>query len=176
MLNRRNFIKTTVAGAVLTTGGTLLSSCQAQANEPKKNDSIPYKPEAEDQVRGFCEDGMFLGDWISKDVGLVKTFLSRNELKVNQRTEYYGAMLNWIIGDMYMVRSGGSLTLEEFDKLPDEWFSIQTWRAFVASRGNPMWNNLLIDYVTFRKEHPKEYKLCSDMLERIADNRILDEE
>ena len=47
MLNRRNFIKTTVAGAVLTTGGTLLSSCQAQANEPKKNDSIPYKPEAE---------------------------------------------------------------------------------------------------------------------------------
>lgn len=136
----------------------------------------PYKPEAEDQVRGFCEDGMFLGDWISEDVGLVKTFLSRNELKVNQRTEYYGAMLNWIIGDMYMVRSGGSLTLEEFDKLPDEWFSIQTWRAFVASRGNPMWNNLLIDYVTFRKEHPKEYKLCSDMLERIADNRILDEE
>ena len=136
----------------------------------------PYKPEAEDKVRGFCEDGMFLGDWISEDVGLVKTFLSRDEMKVNQCTEYYQAMFNWIIADMYMVRLGGSLTLEEFDKLPDEWFSIETWRAFVASRGNPMWNSLLIDYVTFRKEHPKEYKLCSDMLERIADNRILDEE
>ena len=135
----------------------------------------PYKPEMEDLVRDFCEDGMFLGDWISEDVGLVKTFLSRDELKVNQCTEYYEAMLNWIIVDMYMIRSGGgSLTLEEFNKLPDEWFSIQTWRAFLSSRGNPIWNKLFIDYVTFRRENPQEYKLCSNMLERIANNRISD--
>lgn len=47
------------------------------------------KPELEDLARGFCEDGMILGEWISNSAALIKTFLSRNELKVNQYTEYY---------------------------------------------------------------------------------------
>lgn len=41
------------------------------------------KPELEDLARGFCEDGMILGEWISESAALIKTFLSRNELKVN---------------------------------------------------------------------------------------------
>lgn len=40
-------------------------------------------------LRGFCEDGMLLGDWLSDTVGLIKTFLSRKELKLNQYTEYF---------------------------------------------------------------------------------------
>lgn len=131
----------------------------------------PYKPETEDKVRGFCEDGMFLGEWLSEDVGLVKTFLSRDELKVNQYTEYYECATNWIIDDMYMSRTGCSLTTPEFDKLSDEWFSPYVWRDFIFRRDNPTWNQIFVDCMTFKKEHNEEYNLCSDMLEKIRENK-----
>ena len=131
----------------------------------------PYKPETEDKVRGFCEDGMFLGEWLSEDVGLVKTFLSRDELKINQYTEYYECTMNWIINDMYMSRTGGSLTTPEFDNLSDEWFSPHVWRDFIFRRNNPTWNQIFVDCMTFREEHDKEYNLCSDMLEKIRENK-----
>ena len=132
----------------------------------------PYKPETEDTVRGFCEDGMFLGEWIQEDVGLVKTFLSRDELKVNQYTEYYECAMNWIINDIYMARTGGSLaTTDEFDRLSDEWFSPHVWRDFLFRRENPTWNQIFADCMTFRKEHTEEYKLCSDTLERIREDK-----
>lgn len=42
----------------------------------RNNHIACYKSEIEDSLRGFCEDGMFLGDWVSDSVALVKTYLS----------------------------------------------------------------------------------------------------
>ena len=131
----------------------------------------PYRQDLEDRVRGFCEDGMFLGDWLSEDVGLVKTFLSRDELKPNQYVEYFDVFRTWIIGDMFMSHRRGSLTTEEYDKLPDAHFHWNVWREFLLSRGNPIWNKILSDWLAFKKKHPEDYARISRMLDAIADNR-----
>jgi hypothetical protein len=43
----------------------------------------------EENVRGYCYDGMLLGDWIGEEGGFVKTFISRQEMKMNQFVEYF---------------------------------------------------------------------------------------
>ena len=102
--------------------------------------------ELEDLARGFCEDGMILGEWISESAALIKTFLSRNELKVNQYTEYYDMFHNWIIQDMFLAHKGYSLSsMEEFDNLPDSYFSPKEWEKFLKLRGNEMWINIAIE-------------------------------
>lgn len=68
-----------------------------------------------------------------------------------------------------MSHTGYSLTTPEFDKLSDEWFSLHVWRDFLFRRRNPTWDQIWADCLTFRKEHDKEYNLCSDMLERIRE-------
>lgn len=133
------------------------------------------KPELEDLARGFCEDGMILGEWISDSAALIKTFLSRNELKVNQYTEYYDMFHNWIIQDMFLAHKGYSLSsMEEFDNLPDSYFSPKEWEKFLKLRGNEMWINIAIECSEFRIEHKEEYEKCSNMLQAIMDNRSLE--
>lgn len=133
------------------------------------------KPELEDLARGFCEDGMILGEWISESAALIKTFLSRNELKVNQYTEYYDMFHNWIIQDMFLAHKGYSLSsMEEFDNLPDSYFSPKEWEKFLKLRGNEMWINIAIECSEFRIEHKEEYEKCSNMLQAIMDNRSLE--
>lgn len=130
------------------------------------------KPELEDLARGFCEDGMILGEWISNSAALIKTFLSRNELKVNQYTEYYEVFLNWIIHDMFLARKGYSLSsVEEFDNLPDSYFSSEEWNKFLKMRGNPMWINIALECSKFKAEYEEEYERCSNMLQTIMNNR-----
>jgi hypothetical protein len=133
------------------------------------------KPELEDSVRGFCEDGMILGEWISDSAALIKTFLSRNELKVNQYTEYYEAFHNWIVHDMFLAHKGYSLSsMEDFDNLPDSYFTPKEWEKFLKLRGNAMWMNIAIECSKFRIEHEEEYQKCSNMLQTIMDNRSLE--
>ena len=48
-----------------------------------------YSKEKEENVRGYCYDGMLLGDWIGEEGGFVKTFISRQEMKMNQFVEYF---------------------------------------------------------------------------------------
>jgi hypothetical protein len=133
------------------------------------------KPELEDLARGFCEDGMILGEWISDSAALIKTFLSRNELKVNQYTEYYDMFHNWIIQDMFLAHKGYSLSsMVEFDNLPDSYFSPKEWEKFLKLRGNEMWINIAIECNEFRIEHKEEYEKCSNMLQAIMDNRSLE--
>lgn len=129
------------------------------------------KPELEGSIKGLCEDGIFLGDLLSGDTGLVKTYLSRDELKVNQYTEYFEAMMSGIVSDMFMSRNRHTMTDEEEAELSDEHYSTFVWREFLFSRNNPIWNELFVDCLTFRKEHPEEYRKISDMFEIIADNR-----
>lgn len=135
------------------------------------------KPELEDLARGFCEDGMILGDWISDSAALIKTFLSRKELKVNQYTEYYDAFNSWIIHDMFLAHKGYSLSsMEDFDNLPDSYFSPKEWSKFLKIRGNTMWIDIALECSKFREEHEEEYEKCSNMLQAVMDNRSSSEE
>ncbi len=131
-----------------------------------------YKPKVEDRVRGFCEDGMFLGDWLSDEVGLVKTFLSRGEMKPNQCTEFISAMQSWIVDDIFMSHRGYTLVDEDFDELPDTYFAPEVWIDFLRSRNNKVWEEILIDFKKFRQEHEAEYQECSRLLDCIYENRV----
>lgn len=132
---------------------------------------FPYKSEIEDRVRGFCEDGMFLGDWLDDGVGLVKTYLSRDEMKPNQFTEFIQAVQSWILGDIFMSHKGRSLVDEDFDGLPDTYFSTDVQIGFVNSRNNAIWESIFIDLLKFKQEHEEEYLQCSRMLDSIIENR-----
>lgn len=130
------------------------------------------KHQYEDSLRGFCEDGIFLGDWLSDTATLVKTYLSRKELKPNQYAEFYDAVVFWIIHDMVLSRKGHTLTSEEIDELPDTYFSPEEWNSFLYNRGNPEWISLAKECVNFRSEHPEEYDKCSRMIDTIKENQI----
>lgn len=138
----------------------------------RNNHIACYKSEIEDSLRGFCEDGMFLGDWLSDSVALVKTYLSRNELKPNQYTEFYEIVISWIVQDMFVSRKGYSYNIEEFDQLPDSFFEPNEWNAFLFNRNNPIWINIAKECAKFKREHPEEYEKCSQMLEAIQENRL----
>ena len=77
-------------------------------------------------LRGFCEDGILLGDWLSDSIGLVKTFLSRKELKPNQYAEYFDAVLSWMISDMFFAKNGCMMSDEDFDTFPDTYWGPET--------------------------------------------------
>lgn len=98
----------------------------------RNNHIACYKSEIEDSLRGFCEDGMFLGDWVSDSVALVKTYLSRNELKPNQYTEFYEIVISWIVQDMFVSRKGYSYNIEEFDQLPDSFLNQMNGMLFYS--------------------------------------------
>ena len=114
---------------------------------------------------------MFLGDWLGDGVGLVKTYLSRDEMKPNQFTEFIQVVRSWIIGDIFMSHKGRSLFDEDFDGLPDTYFSIGVQMDFVRSRNNGKWESILIDWQNFMQEHGNEYLQCSRMLDSIIENR-----
>ena len=122
-------------------------------------------------LRGFCEDGMLLGDWLSDTVGLIKTFLSRKELKLNQYTEYFDGVLSWMISDMFLAKNGYMMSDEDFDTFPDTYLSPETWNSYLKNRGNPIWIKIGMDCNAFMEEHREGYKQCSKMLDIIRENR-----
>ena len=122
-------------------------------------------------LRGFCEDGMLLGDWLSDTVGLIKTFLSRKELKLNQYTEYFDGVLLWMISDMFLAKNGYMMSDEDFDTFPDTYLSPETWNSYLKNRGNPIWIKIGMDCNAFMEEHREGYKQCSKMLDIIRENR-----
>lgn len=122
-------------------------------------------------LRGFCEDGMLLGDWLSDSIGLVKTFLSRKELKLNQYTEYFDVVLSWMISDMFFAKNGYMMSDEDFDTFPDTYLSSETWNSYLKNRGNPIWIKIGMDCNAFMEEHREGYKQCSKMLDIIRENR-----
>lgn len=65
-------------------------------------------------------------------------------------------------------------SMEEFDNLPDSYFSPKEWEKFLKLRGNEMWINIAIECSEFRIEHKEEYEKCSNMLQAIMDNRSLE--
>lgn len=125
----------------------------------------------EESLRGFCEDGMILGDWISQSVGLIKTFLSRKELKPNQMTEYFDMSVVWLIADMFMAKNDYTATGEELENVPPTYLSVDTWNRFLHNRGNRVWIDIAKDCNNFMLQHKEEYKKCTRMLDVILENR-----
>ena len=131
------------------------------------------RSEAENMLRGYCEDGMCLGEWESNSVALIKTFISRKEMKMNQFVEYYEAMTYRLVSDMFLARKGHSLiSVEEIDNLPDSYFDTKEWESFLFARGNRLWIDLITECETIKRNNLKEYEKISAMLEIISDNRI----
>lgn len=55
---------------------------------------------------------------------------------------------------MFLAHKGYSLSsMEEFDNLPDSYFSPKEWEKFLKLRGNEMWINMNNVFITI--EQPK---------------------
>lgn len=126
-----------------------------------------YTQKCEDSVRGFCEDGMILGEWISENMMLAKTFLSRKEFKPNQFTEYCNFIKSCIIQDICLSRTGSN---EMNDSIPDSYFEAQELNNFLFNRGNPNWIKICKECQIF--EEKEEYLKCNQMLDAINERRI----
>lgn len=139
-----------------------------------KNYHICIQKPLSDEIslRGFCEDGVLLGDWLSDSMGLVKTFLSRKELKINQYTEYFDIVLSWMVSDMFLMKNGHVMSNEDCDAFPDTYLQPEAWNAYLKNRGNPIWINIGMDCNAFMEEHREGYKQCSKMLDIIRENRL----
>lgn len=92
-------------------------------------------------------------------------------MKPNQFTEFIQAVKSWLIGDLFMSHKGRSLVDEDFDGLPDTYFSTDVQIGFVNSRSNAIWRDIFIDLLKFKQEHEEEYLQCSRMLDSIIENR-----
>lgn len=67
---------------------------------------------------------------------MVKTFLSRQEMKINQFTEYFEVFKMWIIQDMFKARKGMNLNSSLIKYIPDTYFEYNEWNRFLFERGN----------------------------------------
>lgn len=92
--------------------------------------------EKEDNIRGFCYDGIILGDWHGEEGGIVKTFISRQEMKINQFAEYFEIFKMWIIEDMLKARKGLELDKVLVKYIPDTYFEHGEWDKFLFERDN----------------------------------------
>ena len=131
-----------------------------------------YKRSREDSIRGFCYNGMVLGDWIGEKCGIVKTFISIEEMKVNQFAEYFDCLKNRLIVDMFRCRKGiGAMSGSEFvDYIPDTYFEYEDMNNFLWNLENRLLNVTFNKCVEFYSEHKFEVDKCSEMLDAIMDN------
>lgn len=131
-----------------------------------------YKRSREDFIRGFCYNGMVFGDWISEKCGIVKTFISIEEMKVNQFAEYFDCLKNRLIVDMFRCRKGiDAVSGAEFvDYIPDTYFEHEEMNNFLWNLGNTLLNVTFNKCVEFYSEHKLEVDKCSGMLDAIMDN------
>lgn len=129
--------------------------------------------EIEDMLRGYCEDGMCFGEWLSDSVALVKTFISRKEMKMNQFVEYYETIICRLISDMFLARKGYSpASLEDTDNLPDSYFDAKEWNSFLFNRGSRLWIDLTTECEARKRNNLEEYEKISAMLETISNNQM----
>lgn len=131
-----------------------------------------YKKEREDSIRGFCYNGMVFGDWICEKCGIVKTFISIEEMKVNQFAEYFDFLKNRLIIDMYRCRKGmGVISKSELvDCIPDTYFEYEEMNSFLWNLGNSLLIETHRKCIEYYSEHKLEVDKCSEMLDAIMDN------
>lgn len=132
------------------------------------NDNCCYfTSEKEENIRGFCNDGIFLGDWIGDEGGIVKTFLSRQEMKINQFVEYFELLKMWIIGDMFRARKGIDLTPSLNKYIPDTYFDHDEWNKFLFERGNLRLIRAAEESNDIYIRNKEEYERCLEMIDAV---------
>lgn len=132
-----------------------------------------YKREREDSIRGFCYNGMILGDWIGENCGIVKTFISIEEMKVNQFAEYFDCLKNRLILDMYRCRKGIEMVYnsELVDCIPDTYFEYEEINNFLWNLENRLLTVTHRKCIDYYSKHKIEVDKCTHMLNAIMDNQ-----
>ena len=126
-----------------------------------------------DDLRAFCESGMLLGKWLTDKVLIVKTFLSVDEMKMNQFVEYNNKFNLFLSNDMFLAHKG-------YDYDDGEMFDIEvtndyvipneSWFKYLINRGNIYLITLARTNVKRHAENLEEYNKLDEMLTAIHDN------
>ena len=119
----------------------------------------------EDNIRGFCYDGILLGDWFGGEGGIVKTFISRQEMKINQFAEYFEIFKMWIIEDMFKARKGFELEKELIKYIPDTYFKHEEWDKFLFERDNQRLIKAAEECQEIYIKNMDEYNRCLKMID-----------
>lgn len=135
--------------------------------------SIEPRIQGADDLRAYCESGMLLGKWLTDKALVVKTFLSVDEMKMNQFVEYNNKFFSFISQDMFLAHKG-------YDYDDGEMFDIEVtndyvipgeaWNKYLINRGNIYLINLARTNVKRQKENLEEYNKLDEMLTTIIDN------
>jgi hypothetical protein len=121
--------------------------------------------EKEDNIRGFCYDGILLGDWFGGEGGIVKTFISRQEMKINQFAEYFEIFKMWIIEDMFKARKGFELEKGLIKYIPDTYFKHEEWDKFLFERDNQRLIKAAEECQEIYIKNMDEYNRCLKMID-----------
>lgn len=124
-----------------------------------------------ENVRGYCYDGMIFGDWINEDGGIAKTFISRQEMKINQFAEYFELLKIWIIQDMFKARKGIPLCSPLTKFVPDTYFDYGEWNKFLFERGNLRLIRAAVESNEIYLKNEQEYRKCLKMVDTVIQNR-----
>lgn len=129
-----------------------------------------YSKEKEENVRGYCYDGMLLGDWIGEEGGFVKTFISRQEMKMNQFVEYFEFFKMWIIEDMFKSRKGFELKNSLTEYIPDTYFEYGEWDKFLFERDNLRLIKVAEESQEIYMKNREEYRRCFQLIDAVNIN------
>ena len=132
-----------------------------------------YSKEKEENVRGYCYDGMLLGDWIGEEGGFVKTFISRQEMKMNQFVEYFEFFKMWIIEDMFKSRKGFELKNSLTEYIPDTYFEYGEWDKFLFERDNLRLIKAAEESQEIYMKNREEYRRCFQLIDAVNINMFL---
>ena len=121
-------------------------------------------------VRGYCYDGMLLGDWIGEEGGFVKTFISRQEMKMNQFVEYFEFFKMWIIEDMFKSRKGFELKNSLTEYIPDTYFEYGEWDKFLFERDNLRLIKAAEESQEIYMKNREEYRRCFQLIDAVNIN------
>ncbi len=135
--------------------------------------SIEPRIQGADDLRAYCESGMLLGKWLTDKALVVKTFISVDEMKMDQFVEYNNKFNLFISRDMFLAHKG-------YDYDDGEMFDIEVtddyvipgeaWNKYLINRGNIYLINLARTNVKRQKENLEEYNKLDEMLTTIIDN------
>ncbi|GAB6866479.1 hypothetical protein [Bacteroides acidifaciens] len=126
-----------------------------------------YSKEKEENIRGYCSDGMLLGDWIGEEGGFVKTFISRQEMKINQFVEYFEFFKMWIIEDMFKSRKGFELKNSLTEYIPDTYFEYGEWDKFLFERDNLRLIKAAEESQEIYMKNREEYRRCFQLIDAV---------
>ena len=121
--------------------------------------------EKEDNIRGFCNDGILLGDCFGGEEGIIKTIISRQKMKINQFAEYFEIFKMWIIEDMFKARKVFEFEKDLIKYIPDTYFKHEEWDKFLFERDNQRLIKAAEECQEIYIKNMDEYNRCLKMID-----------